>query len=328
MNYASEPHHMDEQNLLLENQQFKAAKLLIYLREIDNATNKIVRRVVKGVGVDEIYGAFLEVLKFTTECGPHDALSQEQILGVIEKLTDQSFFQGLESFDDYKDFLDNEEAILEPIKIVTYQKEVFIGDSVKLVDVDYGYVVPFLPSVEKLLQQPEVLQGVNNPRPKKEGVFTTPLDAYVYQNHPTTKKHPKPVAFQLYVDGVEHTDSASSKTGHHEDFIAGINKLSSTGVLFKINGEDVPQCLINKEDLYKFFEEIKFPLRTKASHATQVQEIEEYRRNPPPPASTVQDPSVKYGINKRSVLMDINFCDVTKVFPQDLMHDVIMGTLK
>lgn len=292
---------------------------------------------------------------------------------------------------------------MEPVKVVTYQKEVLVGDSVKLVDVDYGYVVPFLPSVEKLLQQPEVLHCVNNPKPQKEGVFTTPLDAYVYQNHPVTKKHPKPLAFQLYVDGVEHTDSASSKTGHHgltyiywallnvypelrsstkaialcavvktsvlktygfkkflEDFIAGINKLSSTGVVFKIIGEDITffglflfssgdnpasanlggfkethfahllcrQCLVGKDDLYKFFEECKFVLRTKAAHATQVQELEEYRRNPQPPASTVQDPSVKYGINMRSVLMDINYCDVTKVLPQDLMHDVILGTLK
>lgn len=51
----------DDENLLLEDLQFKAAKLLIYLREIDNATNKIVQRVIRGV--DEIYGAFLNVLK-------------------------------------------------------------------------------------------------------------------------------------------------------------------------------------------------------------------------------------------------------------------------
>ncbi|XP_052119637.1 uncharacterized protein LOC127748795 isoform X1 [Frankliniella occidentalis] len=390
---------MDDEDLLLEDLQFKAAKLLIYLREVDNATNKIQQRVKKGV--DEMLNSFLDVLKskFTSKCGPDDALSQEQILDVIEDLKDQSLFEGLKSFENYKDYLHTEGGLVEPIKIVTYQKEVLKGDTIQLVDVDYGYVVPFLPALGKILEQPEVLHCVNNPQPTTEGVFKSPLDGYVYQNHPVVREHPKALAIQLYLDGVEHTDSASSKSGEHgltyiywnllniypelrsttkatslyavvktsvlkkyglsrflQDFVAGINALSSTGVVFEtINGEpffgiflfssgDNPasanlggfkeshfanllcrQCLVTKDDLYRIFEESQLPMRTKASHDLHVTEIEEYRTNRPPVG---EDPSVKYGVNERSVLMDINLCDITKCLPQDLMHDIILGTLK
>ncbi|XP_034236481.1 uncharacterized protein LOC117642407 [Thrips palmi] len=268
------------------------------------------------------------------------------------------------------------------------------------IDVDYGYWVPFIPSLQQVLSCPEILNCVDNPLPVEEGVFTSPLDSYYYQNHPVVQANPKTLGVGTYTDGVGVTDTASSKSADHgvtfiywtllniypnlrssvqsifllgviktsvlkkysftrimKDFVDSMKSLYN-GVNFDINNErrkfhailvfnsgDNPaaaslagfkeshfankvcrQCLAPKEDLYKYFDESKFPARSYQSHINQVNEVLEFRRTQG--NRNERDPSVTYGINSRSVFMDIPLCDVTKCFPQDLMHDTIEGTLR
>ncbi|XP_034253935.1 uncharacterized protein LOC117652867 [Thrips palmi] len=77
--------------------------------------------------------------------------------------------------------------------------------------------------------------------------------------------------------------------------------------------------------MYKSFVESDFPTRSYLEHSKQVAEVEAFRRTKD--NKDAIDPSKHYGINSRSMFMDIPLCDVTKVFPQDLMHTTIEGTL-
>ncbi|KAJ1528183.1 hypothetical protein ONE63_008095 [Megalurothrips usitatus] len=61
-------------------------------------------------------------------------------------------------------------------------------------------------------------------------------------------------------------------------------------------------------------------------HQEQIKELEKFLDDPTNYGKS--DPSVAFGISHRSVLMDIENCDVTKFLPQDFMHDTIEGTLK
>ncbi|KAK3918922.1 DM7 family protein [Frankliniella fusca] len=368
-----------------EKVKFLSAELLITLTDKLNATQKVSNYVVNAV--DKIFQAVLEVIqkRLTEKCAENDGvLDFHEINAVIEGIKECSVFAGLKGPDDILKYIKEEHGVVLPEKVVFLTKK---SDNIKEIDVDFAYVVPFKPALEEVLSCPE------------EGVFSSPLDGYFYRNHPVVKEHPETLGFGLYHDGVEPTDSASSKSGVHgvtliywsllniyphlrssvkavfllgdvrslvlkkygfakilESFIETVNKLMN-GLYLNIKGKlllffglfvfccrDNPasaliggfkqshfadfhcrQCLVYCKDMYLHFEEDLFPKRNKDSHLAQVQEIEAYYENPD---SSMQNPSVKYGINERSALMSIDGCDVTKCLVQDFMHDTIMGTLK
>lgn len=147
-----------------------------------------------------------------------------------------------------------------------------------------------------------------------------------------------------------------------EDFIEGINKLSSDeGVTFDIDGQnrifhgflhscqgDYPaqgaiggfkeavsaekpcrECMASNEEGYISTTSIEnFQLRNKNLHESHLKKLEEYNALSHKEKQKRRDPSVEYGVNKRSVLLDIKYFDVTKNMPQDLMHVVHEGILE
>lgn len=81
-----------------------------------------------------------------------------------------------------------------------------------IVPLHFGYAVKFLPLLEKILNLPEVLHCIENPKISKEGTFASPLDGYYYQQHPVVQKYPdQTLAFGTYVDDANLSDSASTK---------------------------------------------------------------------------------------------------------------------
>ncbi|KAK3922201.1 Adducin-related protein 1 [Frankliniella fusca] len=142
-----------------------------------------------------------------------------------------------------------------------------------------------------------------------------------------------------------------------EDIIDAMKKLTSSGVTLNIKGckrhfyglllavlgdypaqgfiggfkESVTATLVcrcclapNPDHLHEC--DIKvFSLRTLQLHEDHLKEIESYeapkgRRAKPVPGQPHPDPSVRYGVNYRSHLMDIPHFDVTKCLLQDVMH--------
>ncbi|KAK3918151.1 Pyrroline-5-carboxylate reductase ucsG, partial [Frankliniella fusca] len=396
-------HIAAESNLKLEGVlQLKAASLLINLKEVHCATQPVIQQVISGVGT--LFDTFLDIVQSKFSKDPHDVLSTEEAVSCIETLRGQSLFAGIETATELERYMDKEQGLVKPFKVSVARKKVVKNCIVKEIDVDFGYVVPFLPSLQKILSCSEILDCIDNPAPVRSGVFTSPLDSYFYQNHPCVKSDPKTLAIGIYSDGVDLTDSASSKSGVHadtfiyfviyninaklrssrrsifllsivkssvlkkhgfkeflKDFVEGMNKLSSPeGVDFLIANKrrnfhaificacgDNPaseclggfkeshfaekpcrHCFVDKTNLFASFKESDFSLRSMSTHKMQVDEVKQYFSLAPKDREGLVNPSVKYGIKRESVLMEIKGCDVTKCLPQDMMHDTIEGSLK
>ncbi|KAJ1524623.1 hypothetical protein ONE63_011107 [Megalurothrips usitatus] len=331
---------------------------------------------------------------------PNTTLSINEVIAVIDKFSGTSLFQGVQTSQQLSAFVEHQWYLVRPEPVLFENVDVLVGGTVKKVQVEGGYYVPFLPMLELLLNCPEVLHCVDNPEPTEKGKFRGPMDGHSFRQNPLVKKFPDTLGICSYDDDANCTDTASSKNksvkflywsllnlsaelrssgrgvhliasadpavvkskGHDmfmKDFQDGMNKLSSEeGVEFTISGKkrtfhavlvhhagDNPasaacggfkesaafakcpcrQCFATQTELFTSFVEKDFTLRSKELHEAQVAEVEKYGQS----GSTGGfNPSVEYGINKRSFLMTINYFDATKCLPQDLMHDVILGTLK
>ncbi|KAE8739918.1 hypothetical protein FOCC_FOCC014582, partial [Frankliniella occidentalis] len=198
--------------------KLQAASLLIRLKEVHCATQVIINQVISGVA--PMFDTFLDILQNKFSKNPNDVLTTDEVVSCIESVRGQSLFAGLETSKELEEYINDEEGLIKPVKVTVATKEVVKNNNIKKIDVDFGYVVPFLPGLEKSLNCPEILKCVDNPAPVKPGVFTSPLDGYFYQNHPIVKEDPKTLAVGIYADGVDLTDSASSKSGvHSQTFI-------------------------------------------------------------------------------------------------------------
>ena len=79
-------------------------------------------------------------------------------------------------------------------------------------------------------------------------------------------------------------------------------------------------CMADFDEMQEKFREEDFELRDKDMHDYHLQQMEE---NP----ELHTHFSKEYGVNKRSVLLDAPFFDVTAQLPQDLMHIILEGAL-
>ena len=122
-------------------------------------------------------------------------------------------FEGVDTREKLDGYMNHFQGLVKPVQVDLLTVEVLKGNTLKLVPVEWGYYVPFLPSLEKLLLCPEVLSCVDNPLPVTPGVYKNILDAGFYQNHPLVKSDPHTLAIGIYSDGAEMTDSKSSKSG-------------------------------------------------------------------------------------------------------------------
>lgn len=137
-------------------------------------------------------------------------------------------------------------------------------------------------------------------------------------------------------------------------FVSDVNKLSSPdGCVFAINGTEhryrgallaMPgdtlasnfisgfkegvgfayrkcrECLATDDEIQKFFIASKCTVRDEEMHSEIVRGLEAS-------SSVSAHLSVNYGVNRGTVFADINFFQVTKCFPQDIMHVLIEGVL-
>ncbi|KAK3918481.1 Zinc finger protein SNAI1 [Frankliniella fusca] len=167
-------------------------------------------------------------------------------------------------------------------------------------------------------------------------------------------------AIQLYAI-VKSTDL--KKYGYApimNNLIKAINVLSSTGVSFNLKTQkrlfhgflecslgDYPaqaalggfkmsvtaekpcrECYVSNEENYIDISDFsKFQLRDIEQHKKHLEEITTYEKLTRKEQSSLKDPSVTFGINERSVLLDIQHFNVTKNMPQDFMHVANEGVL-
>lgn len=151
-----------------------------------------------------------------------------------------------------------------------------------------------------------------------------------------------------------------------KNFIEGLNKLSSEeGVTFYINGVprvfhgfllfvvgDYPalgniggfkesvfawrfcrQCMVTKDEMREKYEEGQVKVRTEAAHLQHLEALEgtsaeEEEDDEQEEAEESAKPSVKYGVNYRSPLLQVNFFQLTQCLPQNIMHLFMEGILE
>ncbi|KAK3924512.1 Heat-inducible transcription repressor [Frankliniella fusca] len=150
-----------------------------------------------------------------------------------------------------------------------------------------------------------------------------------------------------------------------QKFIHGINRLSSEeGVTFNIKGVprvfhgfllfiigDYPalaniggfkesaafawrfcrQCMVTQEEKSEKYEESQVVLRTDVMHKQQLDAMEGtsiVMEDETEATEQHEKPTVKYGINFRSPLLQVNHFQVTQCLPQDIMHLFLEGILE
>ncbi|XP_034256858.1 uncharacterized protein LOC117654365 [Thrips palmi] len=378
--------------------QARAAETLIKLKDESYSTHKVFNLVTNGV--DDLFRILIDIIKAQfMSYGAEQVFSVQEVCSILDRLEGNSLFEGVHTPEELSKYVEQERCLIRPAGVEVTTQPVVAGKEVKAAVVEKGYIVPFLPMLEALLNCPEVLHCIDNPKPSIDGVFADPLDGYAYKKHPLVQKYPGTLGIRTYDDDAQCTDSASSQdvsvrfiywtllniypelrssnraihlmgcmktdliksTGHKvflTDYVASMKQLcSEEGVTFTVMGKkrvfravmvdhnaDNPaaasiggfkeshfancccrQCYVTSEEMFSSFDEKDFVRRDKESHEKHVAEVEEYIEKK---CKTKPSPSVTYGINSRSALMDIPTCDVTKCLPQDLMHDVILGTLK
>lgn len=80
-------------------------------------------------------------------------------------------------------------------------------------------------------------------------------------------------------------------------------------------------CMADFDDMQTKFEEDDFMLRSKELHEYHLQQLEENE-------GLRTHFSKEYGVNKKSILLEAPYFDVTKQLPQDVMHVILEGGLQ
>jgi hypothetical protein len=231
------------------------------------------------------------------------------------------------------------------------------GDTYKTVlDGRYFRTHPFFSTNEKplgiIFYYDELT--VNNPlssRIHKLGMFYWSL-ANVYPKYRSTLRAVNLFAVARYPDMVKFQGMQKIL----EQFVEEINQLQTVGIDIRVGGNvknykgsllmvcgDTPasawvggfkksvaatkpcrRCMAGEDDIFNFFHESQFVLRTMPSH-------EDHLR-------TIMDPALnggnrnfwkqRFGINERSPLLDIPGFDVTKCMVQDIMHVMSEGVVE
>ncbi|KAJ1521813.1 hypothetical protein ONE63_003448 [Megalurothrips usitatus] len=220
----SDDSEVSEQLPIEEVLQNCARTLLGHIKEGCNATQHIVKEVMRGV--DDIQDVYLEVIKqkFKEHAGINEAVSINDAYEVIDKLKGCSIFEVLQNMEQ---FLLGTGMLVPPQKISLLSRQELRGLNVVSTDVDTAYIVPFLPQLEKLLNCEDVMKCVDNPQVSPPGVFRSILDGAFYRNHPVYLKDNKALAVIAFTDGAEYVDGASTRTGKHGTTYSGCLAISS-----------------------------------------------------------------------------------------------------
>lgn len=143
-------------------------------------------------------------------------LSVDEIRDAIQKMKGLSLFQGIQ---DMINFMIEHGQLVLPKQLV-FKTEPLLRDGIVLdTPTEFAYIIPFLENVASIIswKDKSVLYCIDNPKPAPPGTYRSILDGSFYKNHPLVKKYKDehPLAFIVYGDGLELTDTASARVGQH-----------------------------------------------------------------------------------------------------------------
>lgn len=119
--------------------------------------------------------------------------------------------------------------------------------------------------------------------------------------------------FTITCDGIEQNIKAALATISCDNLsahmIGGFSSSFSSGRVCRF-------CMASYSDVKKHFCEEDFVLRTREGHAYHLESVIDDRER-----------VALYGVQSRCPLSDLDYFDVTKTFPPDVMHDVLEGVV-
>lgn len=102
--------------------------------------------------------------------------------------------------------------MIAPEKVIIGKKIIWSKNGELKEQKAVAYVIPFLKSLQLCLNNRDILQCVDNPRPKEEKVFKTVTDGHYYRNHSVYLYDHKALSIMIYYDDVEYCNPLVSKT--------------------------------------------------------------------------------------------------------------------
>lgn len=107
-------------------------------------------------------------------------------------------------------------GLIEPVKVRLGQSEVLVKPGHSKLVTYYGYTVPFIPNLSKLLSCPEVMSELENSTENDDGFSYDVCDSSFVKNHPLYSCDKNFLKFMLFCDDLEITNPVGSHTKVHK----------------------------------------------------------------------------------------------------------------
>lgn len=200
--------------------QLAATSLLADMRFFCKTSQTTVNEVI--TGVDKLTNLFLEVILDSLKkelVSRNGYIKLQEIEQILNRFKDQSMFEGLRMRGRLELVLKRYSAS-EPVElkqeVITWKLTVDKHGTPRKVPHEFGYIVPFKPQLQQLLNCEDVLKCVDNPHTHHPTVYKSALDGLAYRSNVLVQTHGNGVlAFELNTDDVEVTDPCKSKVKKH-----------------------------------------------------------------------------------------------------------------
>jgi len=192
--------------------QRKVAGLILKLKGKHNVSQAAIDTVVENVvdlGQCFHNGAKLALLQ-------HQNAYDVNGMSELADLTTSSLFDNLQSQFLQQKYFVEELGMIEPVKVCLGQSEVLVKPGQSKLVLHYGYVVPFIPNLSKLLSCPEVITELQNFTENDVGFSYDVCDGTFVKEHPLYLGDKNFLKFMLFCDDMEITNPIGSHTKVHK----------------------------------------------------------------------------------------------------------------
>ncbi|KAK3754666.1 hypothetical protein QZH41_009115 [Actinostola sp. cb2023] len=201
---------------------FKCASYILRVKETYNLTQKAVNDIIINTEtlVREAIQAVCQTIKDQVSTANEEVANQvgwDAFSGGNSGIANP--FQGMKSTTNQRRTFKEMFGFVEPVKRVVgrYHGHRQKGAKRRRVQLAHEVIdVPFLSSLEQMLNDPSILRQVENPHLRQDGLISDYCDGYAFSQHPLFSRDPQALQIILYYDEVEVVNPLGSKTYTHK----------------------------------------------------------------------------------------------------------------
>ncbi|XP_028414898.1 uncharacterized protein LOC114537984 [Dendronephthya gigantea] len=202
-----------------ENLKYHAAKFLLRAKKRGNITQTPLDTVK--ISTKDLLNEYFDIVKASLIRKLRDEVGEQfQFSQDMEKLFDaDSVFEGLNTEYQQQSFFKSQFNLVEPRKekLGVQWKHVTCGGRKILKRITaYDYLVPLLQNLEALLNNPDVMNEVDNPHSSDDGIMRDIMDGEFFRNHPIFSRNNKALQLLSYYNDLELANPLGSKAKIHK----------------------------------------------------------------------------------------------------------------